>query len=123
MLVAVSADGSYRKPMAIIQRKTYEIELSDVGLTPESVMIVHREHGFIDRVLFELWAATVLFPEIERRHTHVGYAGDAIVILDGCTCHDPIVSPTSRWQNAWSCIGSRRIRPIGCSGSISACWA
>jgi hypothetical protein len=68
MLAAVSADGSYLKPMAMIQPKTDETELFELGFTPESVMIIHRERDFIDRVLFELWATKVLFPEIEKRH-------------------------------------------------------
>jgi hypothetical protein len=41
-LAAVSADGSSWKPMAIIQRKTYEIDLFDAGFTPDKAMIVHR---------------------------------------------------------------------------------
>jgi hypothetical protein len=107
--------------MAIIQQKTYEIGLLEVGFTPESVMIVHRERGFIDRALFELWAATVLFPEIERRRMHFGDAGTASSSLTGAHVMILIGSSTSRWQNAWSCTGSRRTRPTGRSGSISAC--
>jgi hypothetical protein len=47
MLAVVSADSSYLKPMAIIQRKTDEIGPFDAVFTPDKAMIVHRERGFI----------------------------------------------------------------------------
>jgi hypothetical protein len=51
------------------------------------VLIVHRERFFIDRTLFDLWAGTVLFPEIQRRRIEYHYDGPAVLILDGCTSH------------------------------------
>jgi hypothetical protein len=30
----------------------------------------------------------VLFPEIEKRRAQFEYGGDAVLIIDGCTCHD-----------------------------------
>jgi hypothetical protein len=47
MLAAISADGSSLTPMVIVQRKTYEVDLCESGFTPEAVMIVHCERGFI----------------------------------------------------------------------------
>jgi hypothetical protein len=41
-----------------------ELELSESELTPEKVLSVHRQRGFINRTLFDLWAETMLFPEI-----------------------------------------------------------
>jgi hypothetical protein len=49
MLAAISADGSSLKPMVIIQRKTSEVGLFESGFTPEKVVTVHRERGFIGR--------------------------------------------------------------------------
>jgi hypothetical protein len=88
MLAAISADGSYLTPMMIVQRKTYEIDLCESGLTPEAVMIVYRGRGFINRSFFDLWASRVLFPEIEWRREQFHYMGDVIVLIDGCTCYD-----------------------------------
>jgi hypothetical protein len=88
MLAALSADGSSLKPMIIIQRKTYEIDLFESGFTPDKVLIVHGERGFIDRTLFDLWAGTMFFPEIERRRLEYQYDGPPVLILDGCTSHE-----------------------------------
>jgi hypothetical protein len=74
--------------MVIIPRKTIEVDLSLSGFTPEQALVVHRERGFIDRGLFERWASDVLFPEIQRRRAYESYIGTAVLILDGCTCHD-----------------------------------
>jgi hypothetical protein len=87
VLAAISAEGSYLTQVVIVQWKMYEIDLCESGLTPEAVMIVHRERGFIDRNLFDLWASRVLFPEIERRHGRFHSMGDVIVRIDGCACH------------------------------------
>jgi hypothetical protein len=72
MLVVVSADGSYLKPIIMIQRKTYEVDLLETGFTPANVLIVHCDCDFIDRNLFQLWAEKGLFPEIERRPVEHG---------------------------------------------------
>jgi hypothetical protein len=61
--------------MVIIQRKTYETDLFE-------------ERGFIDRALLQLWAMKLLFLEVERRRAYFSYAVGAVVIIDGCTCHD-----------------------------------
>jgi hypothetical protein len=74
--------------MVIIQRKTYKLDLFESGFMPDKVLIIHREHGFIDRQLFGLWAETVLFPEIERRRIEYQYGGNAVLILDGYTSHE-----------------------------------
>jgi hypothetical protein len=44
------------------------------------VLIVHRERGFIDRTLFDRWAETVLFPEIQPRHIEYQHNGNAVLI-------------------------------------------
>jgi hypothetical protein len=88
MLAAISADGSSLKPMVIIQRTTYEVDVFESAFTPEKVVIVHRERGFIDPALFDHSAATVLFPEIERRRIEYRDDGNAVIILDGCSSHD-----------------------------------
>jgi hypothetical protein len=74
--------------MIIIQRKTYEIDLLESGFTPDKVLILHRERGFIDRMLFDHCAETVFFPEIERRRIEYHYDGHAVLILGGCTSHE-----------------------------------
>jgi hypothetical protein len=67
LLGAISADGSSLKPMVISPRKPIEIALFESGFTPANAMSVHRERGFVDRTLFQLWANRVLFSGIERR--------------------------------------------------------
>jgi hypothetical protein len=75
-------------PSSLIQRKTSELKLFESGFPPDKVLFVHREGGFIDRILFDLWVETVLFPGIPRRRIEYQYEGNAILILDGCPLHE-----------------------------------
>jgi hypothetical protein len=88
MVAAVSGDGGMLNPLVIVQRKTYETDIIETGFTPDKLDIVFRERGFIDRFLFDEWARTIFFPEIERRRLAFNYGGQAVLILDGCTCHN-----------------------------------
>jgi hypothetical protein len=87
LLGAIVADGSYLKPLVILQRSTCEMELYQIGYTPRNAMLRHQENGFIDTPLFNEWTDEVLFPYIMRTRAELGYQGPALVILDGCTSH------------------------------------
>jgi hypothetical protein len=49
--------------------------------------MVHQEHGFISTQIFEEWGWEVFIPELARRREELGYSGEAVLIMDGLTCH------------------------------------
>jgi hypothetical protein len=88
MLAGISVDGCALKPMIIIQRKAYELERFESNFIPDKMLIVHRERAFIVRPLFDLWAESVLYPEIQGPFIEYQHEGNAVLILDGCNSHE-----------------------------------
>jgi hypothetical protein len=80
MLAGISVDGCTLKPMIITQRKRYELERFESNFMPDNMLIVHRKRGFIVRPLFDLWADSVLFPEIQGRFIEYQHEGSAVPI-------------------------------------------
>jgi hypothetical protein len=86
-LVGIKADGSILKSLVIVPRKSIEIELDELGHTPDQVIYAMHESGFINSALFEVWSKQVLFPDVEETRTRIGYERDAHLLLDECSCH------------------------------------
>jgi hypothetical protein len=74
--------------MIVLPRKTIATELEMLGYTPEKYMLVHQENGFIPRKRFNEWTRVILIPHIAQRRRDSGYEGRAVLLLDGCKCHD-----------------------------------
>jgi hypothetical protein len=74
--------------MVVVPRKTIETELYSLGLTPRKVLYAYQENGFITTELFDEYADEIRFPFIEETREEMQYDGAAIVILDGCSCHN-----------------------------------
>jgi hypothetical protein len=87
ILAGSKANGDCLRPLVIIQRKTIEQELSELGYTPDQCIIVWREVGFITHALFEQWRRDVLFPDLNATRPKLGFPGESHVILDECTAH------------------------------------
>jgi hypothetical protein len=87
LLVCIRSDGKYLKPLIIIQRKSIEIELYELGFTPDVCCIHYQENGFITTALFEQWVKDELVPDVEQQRDKLSYEGYAHLILDSCTCH------------------------------------
>ena len=87
LLVCIAADGTFLKPLIIITRKTAELEIFNVGYTPNRTILCYQENGFITTTLFEKWADEVFFPEVYQRRELLSFFGWAILILDGCSSH------------------------------------
>jgi hypothetical protein len=58
------------------------------GIGEEQAKMVSQEHGFISTVLFEDWCLDVFFAALEERRERLQYRGEAVLIMDGLTCHD-----------------------------------
>ena len=86
-LAAVSASGNRLKPLVIIQRKTIEAELFMAGYTDDQVAIVHSENGYISAQIFNQYLAYIVIPYIQATKEARSYEGDAVLIMDGCSCH------------------------------------
>jgi hypothetical protein len=87
LVACIGLDGSYLKPMVIIPRKTVDPDLAPTGLTEEKVDIVHQPKGYINTQLFDQWFKEIFILELVHRRRHFGYDGEAILLLDGCSCH------------------------------------
>jgi hypothetical protein len=88
LLVCIAADGIYLQPMPILSRKTIEREGVEQGISEAMCKMVYQEHGCISTGLFEEWYWEVFFPEVQRPREISGYSGDAVLIIDGLTCHE-----------------------------------
>ena len=73
--------------MIVAPRKQIAKNIEAYGYNSSNCVIVGQESGFINTELFDYWAESVLFPEIERKRILLNYKGDAILMLDGCTSH------------------------------------
>lgn len=73
--------------MIVAPRKQIAKNIEAYGYNSSNCVIVGQESGFINAELFDYWAESVLFPEIERKRILLNYKGDAILMLDGCTSH------------------------------------
>jgi CRP-like cAMP-binding protein len=83
----IALDGSYLKPMVIIPRKTVDYDLAPTGLTDEKVEIVHQPKGYINTQLFDDWFEDIFLTELAQRRSKHRYDGEAVLLLDGCSCH------------------------------------
>jgi hypothetical protein len=69
MLVCIAADGTSLTPMVIVQRSTAELELFEVGYTPNQRKFADRENGFIDGGYLAL---NCLFPVFKKSSRGMG---------------------------------------------------
>jgi hypothetical protein len=88
LLGCISADGSVVKPLMIVSRKTSELELYEIGYTPDKVTLRFQESGFMNTALFEQWMMDEFLPLVRARREKLGYVGPAFLILDGMSAHD-----------------------------------
>lgn len=90
LVSCICADGTRLKPLLIIPRVTLD-STSLTGLCRNNVLIKHQPKGFANTELIKYWLENIFFPEVERKLTeereNTGYEGDAVLILDGFSCH------------------------------------
>ena len=87
MIGAIAMDGTSLLPVIVIQNKTIEKKLYNLGYNQSNCLIVHQNKGFINSEIFSFWAEHVFFPEITKRRKQFNYHGTAILTLDGCSAH------------------------------------
>ena len=86
-VACINIDGSSLKPLIISERKTVEIELSQIGYSDNHFLIKFQENGFISTEIFNEWAYEIFFPDLMRKRIEKNYLGLALLLLDGCSCH------------------------------------
>jgi hypothetical protein len=87
VLGAIAADGTCLRPLVIVPRKSIEQELYQMGYTQNRIMYGSNESGFITTELFDQWATTELIEYVRKTRIELQYQGEAVLILDGCSCH------------------------------------
>jgi hypothetical protein len=88
LLGAIMADGGFLKRLVIVGLETCETELFQLHHTPDRVLYVSQDNGFISSDLFESWTQAVLFPYIEEIYGRLRNNGEAVVLLDRSICHE-----------------------------------
>ena len=87
LIAGIAANGNSLKPLIIIPRKSFEIELYEVGYTQETCILVHQENGYINTTIFFEWIHRILIPYFETERKKINYQGYAILLMDGCSSH------------------------------------
>ena len=87
LLAAISADGTYLRPMVVVPRDTMERELLLRGYTPDKIHYGRSEKGFMNTQLFTEWGRHTLTPEMRRRRLDHHYDGPILLLVDGFGCH------------------------------------
>lgn len=87
MIAAIVADGSYVKPLIVIQRDTIDTELIQLGYTYDKVLFSKSDTGYINSKIFKKWLIECYIKDVEAKRITHNYYGPAILILDGCSCH------------------------------------
>ena len=88
MMAAIAADGTALKPLIVVQRKTLDAELRAAGYTDDRILFAHSPTGYINTAIFLKWISEIYIPYLRGRRTMKQYDGTAVLILDGCSCHD-----------------------------------
>jgi hypothetical protein len=69
-------------------QKTREMELIAWGYGGSNIQFRYQENGFITTLIFEDWITKLLISYIAEEHIQSDYTGAAILLLDGCICHN-----------------------------------
>ena len=88
MVVTIAADGTALKPLMVVRRQSLDAELRELGYTHSKIHFSRSATGYITKKLFNEWAGQIYLPYIRQHRNDTGYTGPALLILDGCSCHD-----------------------------------
>jgi hypothetical protein len=75
----VTADGGFLKPLVIGGREICEIDLFQLGYTPDGVLCASQKNGCIASDLFESWTQGVLLPYVDETRSRLEYNGEVII--------------------------------------------
>ena len=87
LIGCIAADGSALKPMIIVPRKRLAANLKHYGYSEDVCGIISQESGFVNAAIFDYWATSVFFPEVQNRRLKYNYDGEVLLLLDGCSSH------------------------------------
>ena len=88
MIVGIAMGGQALKPMMIIKRQSLDAELRMLGYTHDKIHFSRSPTGYINKKLFHDWVSEIFLPYVRERRLATGYDGPALLLLDGCSCHD-----------------------------------
>jgi hypothetical protein len=80
LLAAITADGGHLKPLMTSNRNTCEVELFQIGYTPDKVRYASQENDFITAELFACSGPEVLFPYLGGAREKLQCSGYAAII-------------------------------------------
>ena len=86
-LATITASGNFLRPMMIVPRSTIETELLCAGYDSEKVLFATSQEGYITKELFIRYVEHALVPYVRVTRQNINYHGQAVLIMDGCSCH------------------------------------
>lgn len=88
LLGCISAAGSSLRPLAVLSRQTIDIELFELGFTPDLVDYEYSSAGYMTSDIFAKWLMYTFVPHINRRRAaHGDFSLRAKIIMDNCSAH------------------------------------
>ena len=87
VLACIVANGTFLKPLFVVQRATIEASLLLHNMGPDKISIEQAESGYINSAIFDKWLKEVFIVHVEKSRKEFDYAGPGILLLDGCSVH------------------------------------
>ena len=117
MIAAIAASGQALKPLIVLQRKTVDAELRAVGYSNDKILYAHSPTGYINSNIFLRWVSEICVPYLREQRKRTGYLGEAALLLDGCSCHDPeritaLLAPENAKAHFLPAHSSDQIQPL-----------
>jgi len=90
ILAGITLSGAIIRPLVIIPRKSFELELSGLGYTDYAIF-TESQKGYINKDRFKIWLLRAVGPYLEEVRRDLGKPESrALLIIDGCSAHEDI---------------------------------
>ena len=87
LLAGITLSGATIRPLVILPRKSFELELAALGYT-DSAIFTDSKKGYVSKDRFILWLQNAVKPYLEEVRKDIGCSDSkAVLILDGCSSH------------------------------------
>jgi len=88
LLAGIALSGATIRPLVIIPRKSFGLELAGLGYT-DFAIFVESAKGYISQERFRIWLTKAVGPYLQEVRRDIGEPNArALLIIDGCTAHE-----------------------------------
>ena len=90
LLAAITLSGASLRPLVILPRKSFELELAALGYTDYAIFIESGK-GYVSKDRFKIWLEHSVRPYLNEVRRDIGKPDEkAVLIIDGCSAHQEI---------------------------------